>query len=69
MIMILARFCYHIVSSLELALNQHSISRSLLYLNHYTYFIIVPVEQVLGKVQMNALYNACYNYVIIIRCD
>jgi len=44
-----------LVCLLDLERNNHKISCSLLYMNRYKYLLVLPVDQMLGKVKMNAL--------------
>jgi len=43
------------VCLLDLERNNHKISCSLLDMNSYKYLLVVPVNQMLGKVKVNAL--------------
>jgi len=54
--MILLTFCSHMVCLLDLERNNHKIGCSLLDINRYKYLLVVPVNQMLGKVKVNALY-------------
>jgi len=43
------------VCLLDLERNNHEIRCSLLDMNRYKYLLVVPVNQMLGKVKMNAI--------------
>jgi len=63
MIMIFARLHYNIVCSPDLAWNQLAISSSLLDINHYSYFMIVPFNRCSAKNALNMIMSSAYDNI------